>query len=468
MSLRADFLKGESGAMKTKTVLLSVAVFLILLVATGAIWWTLRPQVVTFSDDSKITLLKVEYGKHHAPPTVKATTSAAAPGRPARPARSNIFNTTNDTLVLWMHQQYDSGSYHYFQYYIYDKNGTACVQGGGGYGGNNRGNEVVPVRIEAFPRREGKFYVVVEENGNGGQEIADKKFVISNPEHNVSAKWTADSLPSTQTDDDLSVTLSKLVAKAKMPFNRGDTDEDDAMNKGVQATFHVERDGKAVSNWLPVSVETSDATGNHVNGWSQTFGNYGNGDQQTEWPDGDGTLTYQYGLWPGEPWKIKLEFSQQSNFADYELWSLADVPVVSGRQQEMYNGNRRVANTNVVYSETDLNGFHVKLFPAKQFTDVGNNDWMQGGLFLQISPAKLEGYRVTVKCTDNQTNDIPCFEYSNTRNNNTADYRFRLQDIAGLTNLNVSVAIHKSRFVEFTAKPEIAAATADNTTDNGQ
>lgn len=455
--------------MKTKILLLSIAAVLILVLAAGAIWWSLRPQVITFSDDAKITLLSVEYGKHHVPPTVKA--SAVSTNRPVRTTRGGRFDTTNDMLVLWVRQQYqyDRNQYHGFQYYLYDKSGATCVMEATEHYGNGgrQGNEVVGIEFSAFPRRQSSFNILVQENGNGGQEIAEKKFIISNPVRNVPAKWTAEPLPSTQSDDDLSVTLTKLVAEAQMPFNRGDVDEGDAMNKGVQATFHVERNGKAVSNWLPVSVETSDATGNQVRGWSQTFPNNGGNNAQTEWPNGDGTLTYQYGLWPDEPWKIKLEFSQQSDFADGEVWNLPDVPLVSGRQQEMYNyGNRRGANTNTVYSETDLNGFHVKLFPAKSFTDAGNNDWMQGGLFLQISPATLDGYRVTVKCTDNQTNDIPCSDYGGggPRNTKAVDYHFRLQDIAGLTNLNVSVAIHKSRFVEFIAKPEISTATAS--TDN--
>lgn len=436
--------------MKTKIILLSLAVLLILAFSGFAVWWMLRPQVITFSDDATVTLLKVEYGKHHAPPSVKAS---AATGRAARVGRANVINTTNDTLVLWMHLQYDSKQYHYFQYYIYDKNGTACVQGSG-YGGNNRGNEVVPVRVEAFPRREGKFYVAVEENGNGGQEMSDKKFVISNPAGKTFPKWTGDPLPATQTDDDLAVTLTKLVAGAQMPYNRNDVDNTDAAGHGVQATFHVERNGKAVNNWQPVSVETFDATGNHVNGWVS----------QNNWQNGDDAVMYQYGLWPSEPWKIKLEFSQQSDFADNELWNVPAVPLLPGKQQDMYNyGGRRQTLTNAPFAETDLNGYHLKLFPAKQFTDAGNNDWMQGGLFLEISPGDMKGYRMTIKVTDNETNDVQCSEYGSSNNNKTAQLRYRLQDISGLTNLNVSIALHKSRYIEFTAKPEMAAAS-----DNAQ
>ena len=75
----------------------------------------------------------------------------------------------------------------------------------------NNGNEVVAVQFDAFPRRQGKFYVRVQEQGNGGQEMSDQKFVIANPARGSFENWTAESLPNTKTDDDLSVTLTKLV-----------------------------------------------------------------------------------------------------------------------------------------------------------------------------------------------------------------------------------------------------------------
>src|ERR1039457_2667950 len=431
--------------MKTKILLWSVVLILIIGLAAGAYWWMSRPQVITFSDDAKLTLVKVEYGKRHAPPTAAKAAAGARAG-----ARGKSFTTDKDTHVIWVREQYDSKQYHYFQFFVYDKAGTGCAQAGPRNWRNN-GNEVVAVQFDAFPRRPGKFFVRVQEQGNDGQEMSEQKFVIPNPALKSFTKWTAEPLPATKVDDDMSVTLTKLAAGADMPGQRNQDDADDAANKGVQAVFHVERNGKPVSNWQPVSVETTDATGNHVNG----------GISQNNWQDNNDTGTYQYGLWPDEPaWKIKFEFSQQSDFAESESWNVQNLRVLPGQQQEMYNyaANRRPGATNAPAAETDLNGFHLKLFPAKEFTDAGNNNWMQGGLFLETSPAVGNPWRMTVKVTDAQTNDIQSSEYSSSQNNNISSYHFRLQDVSGLTNLNVSIALHKSRFVEFTAKPEKAAA----------
>jgi hypothetical protein len=442
--------------MKTKILLWSVVSILILGLAAGVFWWQERPQVITFSDDAKLTLLSVEYGKRHAAPGVKLPAATAGNRAPAARRGNNSFTTTNDTLVAWVREQYDSQQYHYFQFYAYDKAGTACVQTyGRNYGNGRRGsNEVVAVQLDAFPRRQGKFYLRVQEQGNGAQEMSEQKFVISNPARGKSfTQWTPEPVPSTKQDDDVSVTLTKLVAGADMPYQRNQDNADDPANKGVQAVFHVERNGKTASNWQPVSVTTDDGTGNHVNG----------NVSQNNWQNDEDTVVYQYGLWPDEPaWKIKLEFSQQSDFADSELWTVQSLPVLPGKQQEMYNygGNRRQAMTNAPFAENDLNGFHLKLYPAKEFTDAGNNNWMQGGLFLDVSPAVADGWRMTIKVTDTETNDIQSSEYNNYRNNNVSNFRYRLQDISGLTNLNVSIALHKSRFIEFTAKPEKGAAAA--------
>jgi hypothetical protein len=428
--------------MKIKILLCSVVIILILGLAAAAYWWSSRPQVITFSDDAKLTLVKVEYGKRHAPPTAAKVAAGARGG-----ARGNSFTTPTDTLVIWVRYQYNSQQYHYFQFFANDKAGTGCAQAGPRNWRNN-GNEVVAVQLDAFPRRQGKFYVRVQEQGNGGQEMSDQKFVISNPVRNSFGKWTAEPLPSTKVDDDVSVTLTKLVASADMPYQRNQDNPDDAANKGVQAVFHVERNGKPVSNWQPVSVETTDVTGNHVNG----------GITQNNWQDNNDTVTYQYGLWPDEPaWKLRAEFSQQSDFAANELWTVQNIPVKPGRQQDFWNfgNNNRRNGTNSVFAETDLNGFHLKILPATQFTDQNfGNGQMGGGLHIEAAPSLPAGMRMTlVKLTDDQGQDVQNYNSGSSGNGTSTTYGYQLQNIAGITNLNVTIALHKSRFVEFTAKP---------------
>ena len=494
--------------MKTKIVIGSVLFILIIGLAGGAYWWVSRPQVITFSDDSKLTLVKVDYGKRHTPP---AATKPAAGARGA--ARGNSFTTANDALVVWVRAKYDStpnqpnqpagrilpNQYHNFQFYVYDKAGTACAYGSSrNFSGNQRGDDMLAVQFDAFPRREGKLYLRAQENGNGNQETADGKFIISNPAAKKSfAKWTPEPLPSTKEDGDLSVTLTKLAAGAAMPYQRNQDNPDDAMNKGVQVAFHVERDGKRVTNWQPASVETTDATGN------RTAINYGPNGNQVQWSGDEGTFTYQYGLWPDESaWKVRLEMTQNSDFSSDEQWTVQNIPVVLGSQQS-FNGiigarGGLVVRTGAIVrnnptggsnppdaptpcAEADLGGHHIKVFPAMQFTNVPPNYPMQGGLTIQIQPALMnngmrvingangtqladDGMRLTLaKVTDGQGGEItPMNSGTSTSGmggaNSTSTLRFNLRDIAGVTNLNATIAMHKNRFFEFTVKPEKAPA----------
>jgi hypothetical protein len=431
--------------MKTKIVVWSVVSILILGLAAAAYWWLQRPQVITLSDGSKLTLVGVDYGKKHAPPAAKAAPAPTAK-TPARRGNGS-FTTTNDTLVAWVRQEYDSQQYHYFQYFAYDQAGAACVSAGYGSGGNRQGNEVVGLRLDAFPRRQGKFVLRVLENGNGGQELSDQKFVIHNPGSSSFASWTPMPLPSTQEDDDVSVTLTKLLAGAAMPYQRGNADAGDALNKGVQAVFHLERSGQPDTNWEPVAVETSDATGNQSRGSIA----------RNEWSGRDDTAVYQYGLWPDEAaWKLHFEFSQKSNFADSELWTVPNLPLLPGRQMDFYNNRRN--NTNTPFAAADLNGFRVKVFPAKVFTNLPPMAQSQGGLTVQLEPALPTGMHLTlVTLTDDQTNDVAFWNSGTSGMGKYTTCMFGLRDLDGVTNLNLTLALHRSRFVDFTVKPEIAS-----------
>ena len=410
------------------------SVFIAGLVAAAA-WWLWQPQTVTLANGARLTLIGVTYGKHHVPPKAASTN-----GR--RPRGGSFGDSTNDYLVVWIRQQHKPNQWPNYQLYAYDNKGIACA----GYSGmtsvnNNRqqGNEVVGIRLEAFPRREGKFKLRLQEwNQQNGRQTMRDAFVISNPAKGHFPTWYPDPLPMTQSDGDLDVTLTKLVAGAKTPYQRNSENPNDAMNKGVQVAFDMQQNGHPATNWHAVQVITSDATGNHISGWVNSI------------VQGDDPMTvYQWGLWPDEPaWKVRFEMSRTSGFHEDELWKVENLPLTDDKMQNFWNYNGRTRTNS--FAETTINGVQLKIFPAKKFTDQsGGRGQIEGGLIIQTKPAP-DGMRLTlVKVTDEQGREIQPMSWGW----GGTEYRFGLRELGEAKTLNLTIALHKSRFVEFTVKP---------------
>jgi hypothetical protein len=347
-------------------------------------------------------------------------------------------------LFVWIEQKHKGNDWLDYQLWAYDKSATACVGAFSRHSHQIRpGVEMVGIPLDAFPRREGKFYLRVQEwsrqNGRQYTQPTVKNcFVISNPARGHFPNWSPDSLPNTQEDGDLSVTLNRLEFGAKTPYTRNPKKQNDPMNKGVLAAFQIQQNGKTATNWQPAQVETSDATGNHIMGWCNSH-----------WENDEEVTLYQYGLWPDEPaWKLRFEFSRTSGFHNDELWTVQNVPLEPGRMQDFWSYGRD--QTNSAFAETTLNGIHLKLFPAKHFTDQRNmRGSIEGGLAVQTD-LPLDGMRLTlVEATDDQGHKIKPMTWSWGGN----DFRFGLQELGNARSLNLTLALHRSRFVEFTAKP---------------
>jgi hypothetical protein len=305
--------------------------------------------------------------------------------------------------------------------------------------------EIQGFMLDAFPRWDRKTVVRILSYGQGRQQVSKEQFVISNPARGSSARWTPDPLPNTQSDGDLDVTLTKLVGDAPSPYNRGNgVPKNDPINKSVQIDFDVQQKGQSATNWRPVQVETTDATGNYVKGWI-------NQNYQNAQPTG---YFYQPGLWPDEPaWKVRLEFSRTSGFNADELWSVTNIPVRAGSQQDVwiFLGNQMNSDrTNAAFAETTINGIRVKLFPAIQFTDFRNNKKVVGVMLKTDPDIVSAGMRLTPPTiTDDQ---------GHTLNNESAmlgssDFQYEFAEPRKIKSVNVFIALHKSRFVEFTVKP---------------
>ena len=201
-----------------------------------------------------------------------------------------------------------------------------------------------------------------------------------------------------------------------------------------------------MTHWRPVRVVTSDAAGNSIQGWINGY--YQNGQ----------TSGYQYreGLWPDEPaWKLRVEFSRISGFSDDEVWAVTNVPVQPGTQQDVQNAWNSNWNSsgksNSAFAETTVNGIHVKLFPAIQYQDQNNGGGQSVSYSLKADPdPEAQGMRLTpLKISDDQGREL--------QNRGSSwgggNYQYQYSNARNVKALNLTIVIHKSRYVEFTVKP---------------
>jgi hypothetical protein len=427
--------------MKTKIILWSLVSILFAGLATGIFLWLHKPQIILLNGGTKLTLVGVTYGQHHVAPKIKLAGGRVRSG-------GGRLDSTNDTLVVWIMAEHKPNQYPNYQLMVYDQANTACVST---YARTQsqikEGVEMQGFTLEAFSRRERKILLHVMSWGNGGQRVSKESFVVANPVRGAFAKWTPDPLPDSQSDGDLDVTLTKLVAAAPSPYNRGNgTARNDPINKCVQFDFDVQQKGQSATNWRPVQVDTTDATGNHIKGWINDYR-----------PNGQKAgYFYQSGLWPDEPaWKVRLEMSRTSGFSDDEFWSITNVPVKAGSQQEMWNNWNSDGNQSAFLEKT-VNGIHLKLFPAIQFKDQNQGGGQTVSFTIKADPdPESAGMRLTlIKVADDQGRELQ------NRGSSWGGGRYQYQFSGGRnpSTLNLTIVLQKSRFVEFTVKPQTAAA----------
>ena len=423
--------------MKTKILLWSAVVILVIGIATGAIMWLDRPQVITLKDGTKLTLAGVTYGKHHVAPKIKSANAGPRAG-------GGRIDSTNDMLMVWIQSEHKGNQGPNDQLMVYDPANTACVSSWSRDTTRiKNGLDLQGFLLDAYPRHGRKIVLRIAawNNSGPGMELAKGQFVISNPSRGPFPKWTPDPLPDTQSDGDLDVTLTRLIYGVK-GFDRGNAlSKNDPMNKAVLAAFRTEQKGVVMTNWQPCRITMSDATGNRIdnNSWS-------NGRENDEV-----VMTYQWGLWPDEPaWKLNVEMTRTSGFKDDEVWTVQNLPVHTGSQRDLFNYGRN-SHTDTTFAETTLNGVHLKIFPAIQFTDLNyGNGQKSGGIRLQVDPEPetLQMRMSLASLTDEQGHELQCWG----PNGGGGSDVFQMPNLRNAKSLNVTIAVHKSRFVEFTVK----------------
>ncbi len=320
--------------MKSKIILWSVVSILTAGIACGAdpVPAPGSPQVIQLDDHTKLTLLGTSFGYHH-----------VAPGYENLQTANWIYTVTNQ-IVVWIQEEHDPGQWPSYELLVSDRANTGCVNIERRQGSSVKaGLSLQSFVLSAFPRWDKETILRVRPYmGTASKEY----FVLTNPAPGTMAQWTPEPLPATKSDGDLEVTLTRLVAGAPTPSWRGGSLEptNDPVKQCVHLNFDFRQNGQSTTNWDPWPVQTTDAAGNWsrgliyaypTNGVRRIWGRMHNGaDIPPPEHYGMDGYYFQPGLWPNQPWKVRLEFIQRLNFSDDELVTFTNLPVKSGTRQD--------------------------------------------------------------------------------------------------------------------------------------
>src|SRR6185503_4100079 len=279
--------------------------------------------------------------------------------------------------------------------------------------------------FEYWPRRERTFTLRIYEQGKSYPAATPVgEFTVRNPTPGKYPVWTAPEPPVTAHEGDLSVTLFDLTAGV----GRGANKWKSAVNPTVSQTragFRVLRNGQPTSEWEIATVEAGDASSNVIADiWGRSPG------RDAEY------VELQPHLWPAEQaWKLRVGFSQRSNFVASELWTFRGVPA-SG-----------TVPTNAATTQTNLQGARVQYTGQTRFSNLGGPAYFT----FRVTPARPD-YRVTLaKAVDDRGAEAGLHGTSE----GMPDWGFALEGNTNATSYALTLALHQTRYVEFLVRPRI-------------
>jgi hypothetical protein len=402
-----------------------------------------EPQVIHLDNGTKLTLLGATYGYHH-----------MAPGY-ERLATANWIYTTPNTTVVWIKEDYEHDSSSIYELLVSDRANTSCVNIERRQGSFVKAGVLLQSFVlSAFPRWDKE--TILRVRPYRGTAVKGE-FVLTNPVPGTITNWTPLPLPQTQSAGDLEVALTRLIAGVPMPYRAGGSraPTNDPVNQCVHLDFNFRVNGQSTTNWEAWPVQTTDAAGNWSRGLIYGYATNGVFPANPLKDELDGYF-YQPGLWPDETWKVRLEFIQRFNFNDDEMVTFTNLPVKPGNQQDADDewSAWDVGKTNFPFTITPgtVNGVHLKLLPPLLAADQYQSGQKRISVIIGAdpNPHPQELNLTVVAATDDQGRELSSPFGSPWAGHYSLELLNVRDDVKAL---NLKLALHKSRFVEFTVKP---------------
>lgn len=279
-----------------------------------------------------------------------------------------------------------------------------------------------------FPRRGKKVGVRLYTRGNDGKPTRLAEFQVANPSPGHFPIWPVSPPPVTVQNGQQEFTLTRFTTgepiAARLKPIRG------WVAPWTSVAFRVAQNGQPSSCWSMMGVELSDATGNIAH-FHRTLASS---------VEGQPEFGLNAALWRSEPaWRLKVEFAQAGDFAADELLSVNGITIP-------WPGNQTLIRTQAVIHGATLTLNTISRPPGP--SGVGGlltAAYVTGSLF----PAERLRLKVA-RAVDDRGRELRWVP-GNTSARGPHDFWVELR--SGARSINLTVAVTRSRFVEFVATP---------------
>jgi hypothetical protein len=423
-------------------------VAIVFVVAIGLILWlwlSAPPrQSAVLPDGSVLTLREVSYGKKHrhafGPLWQRLYALVPKKMRGSRSYNVGVFTNSEPFVAFWFTRDNTPSvpPLVSFRYYLEDAQGYAA--GAESHSWNTTVRWPMTAMGKGFsiwPRREGELRLGVYSMTNGILErIAG--FTVRNPAPRSYPTSTAQALPVSNSVAGYEFSLTRLLVGATADGRENPKPSADPNEPRVIAHFRASRNLRQSQSWAPTGMTLSDATGNQMQVGSWSGGSRG----------GEYWMRFRSSLWPGEPWKMRVEFSRAANYSSNEIVYFPPIAVPT----ELLNS--RTTNTFAVNVSTNWQAVPLTI---AAFQGASRNF---SGPVLRVRCGTLPAdHRVTlVKMEDDQKRNVS----GGGSSSDNGEYSYALKLASNSTTMHLTFAIHKSLFAEFVAQPTLLTSATTN------
>lgn len=285
--------------------------------------------------------------------------------------------------------------------------------------------------LPAFPRRGNDVRLRVYERGpKGWAQQPTFEFDTPNPTPGPHEAWKPLPLPQTEHHGEHSFTLARLITNVDLnqPAQRARKG-----HPGGTLAYFSATTGTSASGWFPERATLRDSTGNTLPLGATTR------------REGSGFRLMIPGmLWSGESaWKLGAVFSRTTGFASEEIYRFQPVAVPGKGSAVHSDETGTFAGTSVV--------FHGIVGPGGKLRGAPSVTHPRPAIILRVRP-NLEDIRLTVvRVLDERGRRLSVTPQPLFRRGGY--FGFGLDSPGAARKVEVSVAVHESRVVEFLAKP---------------